>query len=100
MARQTDVARTYRWAVAEAWEAGEDVLARVAMAKNTAVAACDRVVDDAVQLHGGLGLHAGIGGGAALPRQPDPRHRWGHERDHDGDRGEAARPLTGRSGDG
>jgi acyl-CoA dehydrogenase len=55
MARQTDVARTYTRAVADAWEAGEDVLARVAMAKNTAVAACDHVVDDAVQLHGGLG---------------------------------------------
>ena len=33
----------------------EDVRARVAMAKNTAVAACDCVVDDAVQLHGGMG---------------------------------------------
>jgi len=55
MARQTDVARTYTRAVADAWQAGDDVLARVAMAKNTAVAACDYVVDNAVQLHGGLG---------------------------------------------
>jgi acyl-CoA dehydrogenase len=55
MARQTDVARTYTRAVADAWQAGEDVVARVAMAKNTAVAACDYVVDNAVQLHGGLG---------------------------------------------
>jgi acyl-CoA dehydrogenase len=55
MAQRTDVARTYTRAVADAWEAGEDVLARVAMAKNTAVAACDYVVDNAVQLHGGLG---------------------------------------------
>jgi acyl-CoA dehydrogenase len=55
MARRTDVARTYVRAVADAWQAGEDVVARVAMAKNTAVAACDFVVDNAVQLHGGLG---------------------------------------------
>jgi acyl-CoA dehydrogenase len=36
--------------------AGEAVTrAQVAMAKNTAVAACDHVVDAAVQLHGGAG---------------------------------------------
>lgn len=55
MARDVDVARTYTRAVIDDWLAGEDVLARVAMAKNTAVAACDRVVDSAVQLHGGMG---------------------------------------------
>ena len=55
MARQTDVARTYTRAVVDAWQAGEDVVSRVAMAKNTAVAACDYVVDNAVQLHGGMG---------------------------------------------
>jgi acyl-CoA dehydrogenase len=55
MARQTDVARTYTRAVIDRWQAGENVLAQVAMAKNTAVAACDYVVDNAVQLHGGLG---------------------------------------------
>ena len=55
MARDVDVARTYTRAVIDDWLAGEDVLARVAMAKNTAVAACDRVVDAAVQLHGGMG---------------------------------------------
>lgn len=55
MARDVDVARTYTRAVTDAWLAGEDVLVRVAMAKNTAVAACDRVVDAAVQLHGGMG---------------------------------------------
>ena len=55
MARDVDVARTYTRAVTDDWIAGHDVLARVAMAKNTAVAACDRVVDAAVQLHGGMG---------------------------------------------
>jgi acyl-CoA dehydrogenase len=55
MARQIDVARTYTRAVTDRWQAGDDVLAEVAMAKNTAVFACDRVVDDAVQLHGGMG---------------------------------------------
>jgi acyl-CoA dehydrogenase len=55
MARQVDVARTYVRAVTDRWLAGEDVIAQVAMAKNTAVAACDAVVDDAVQLHGGMG---------------------------------------------
>ena len=55
MAREVDVARTYTRAVVDDWLAGEDVLVRVAMAKNTAVLACDRVVDAAVQLHGGMG---------------------------------------------
>lgn len=55
MARDVDVARGYTRAVTDDWLAGEDVLVRVAMAKNTAVAACDRVVDAAVQLHGGMG---------------------------------------------
>ncbi|MDO8310260.1 MAG: acyl-CoA dehydrogenase family protein [Actinomycetota bacterium] len=55
MARQVDVARTYTRAVIDDWQAGENVLVRVAMAKNTAVAACDQVVDAAVQLHGGMG---------------------------------------------
>jgi acyl-CoA dehydrogenase len=55
MARQTDVARTYTRAVVDRWLAGENVFSQVAMAKNTAVAACDYVVDNAVQLHGGLG---------------------------------------------
>jgi acyl-CoA dehydrogenase len=55
MARQVDVARTYTRSVINRWQAGDDVLLEVAMAKNTAVFACDRVVDDAVQLHGGMG---------------------------------------------
>ena len=55
MAREVDVARTYTRAVIEDWLSGGDVLMRVAMAKNTAVGVCDRVVDTAVQLHGGQG---------------------------------------------
>jgi acyl-CoA dehydrogenase len=55
MARLTDVARTYVRAVAVRLACGEDVVAEVSMAKNTAVAACDAVVDAAVQLHGGYG---------------------------------------------
>ena len=55
MARTVDVARTYVRDVTARWVAGEDVWAKVAYAKNTAVAACDEVVDAAVQLHGGMG---------------------------------------------
>ncbi|MFB4309115.1 acyl-CoA dehydrogenase family protein [Actinomadura sp. GTD37] len=55
MARQTDVARTYVRAVAERHAAGEDVLTETAYAKNTAVLACEHVVHEAVQLHGGMG---------------------------------------------
>ena len=52
---QTVRTRTYTRAVVTDWQAGEDVIMRVAMAKNTAVFACDAVVDAAVQLHGGQG---------------------------------------------
>jgi acyl-CoA dehydrogenase len=58
MARQTDVARTYTRAAYEKWMDGEAIDAavlEVSMAKNTACAACDHVVDEAVQLFGGLG---------------------------------------------
>jgi acyl-CoA dehydrogenase len=55
MQRQTLVARTYVRDVTARWTAGEDVGAEVAVAKNTAVAACDFVVDQAVQIHGGMG---------------------------------------------
>ena len=79
MARRATVARTYVRDVLARYEAGaEDLVAELAMAKNTAVEACDWVVDQAVQLHGGAGyLHGveverhyrdarilGIGGGA------------------------------------
>ncbi|WP_141584205.1 acyl-CoA dehydrogenase family protein [Actinomadura sp. WMMA1423] len=55
MARLTDVARAYTRAVAERHAAGEDVLTETAYAKNTAVQACEHVVHEAVQLHGGMG---------------------------------------------
>jgi acyl-CoA dehydrogenase len=55
MARQTDVAREYVRAVARRLVAGEEIAREVSMAKNTAVYACDFVVNEAVQIHGGLG---------------------------------------------
>jgi acyl-CoA dehydrogenase len=55
MARRVDVARTYVRHVAARVAAGEPLVTEVAMAKNTAVEACDHVVDQAVQLHGGFG---------------------------------------------
>ena len=55
MARQADVAREYTWAVARRFVAGENVAQQAAMAKNTAVYACDFVVNEAVQIHGGMG---------------------------------------------
>jgi acyl-CoA dehydrogenase len=55
MARRTEVARTFVQSVATRVENGEPLVSEVAMAKNTAVDACDFVVDEAVQLHGGFG---------------------------------------------
>ena len=55
MARQTDVARTYTRAAYDKWLDDGDAVLEVSMAKNTACAACDYVVDEAVQLFGGLG---------------------------------------------
>jgi acyl-CoA dehydrogenase len=59
MARQTAVARSFVWSTARRWAAGEDVGAEIAMAKNTAVYACEHVVHEAVQLHGGMGFMRG-----------------------------------------
>ena len=78
MQRSVWVARCYVHDVARRYVAGEDVVAEACLAKQTAVEACDHVVDRAVQLHGGTGyLHGteverhyrdsrilGIGGGA------------------------------------
>lgn len=58
MARRTDVARTYTREVAARHLAGENVLAEVCFAKNTAVEAGEWVVNQAVQLHGGMGYMA------------------------------------------
>jgi acyl-CoA dehydrogenase len=55
MACRTTVAKTYVRDVIGRWLAGRDVGAEVAMAKNTAVACCDHVVNEAVQIHGGMG---------------------------------------------
>jgi acyl-CoA dehydrogenase len=56
MHRQVDVARVYTRQVAQRHVAGEEVIAEAALAKNTAVAACEHVVYQAVQLHGGAGF--------------------------------------------
>ena len=55
MARQTDVAREYTRAIITRMLAGEDCVRQVSMAKNTAVMACHHVVNEAVQIHGGMG---------------------------------------------
>lgn len=55
MAREIDVARVYTQTVTTRWLRGESMLMETAMAKNTAVAACDHVVYECVQLLGGLG---------------------------------------------
>lgn len=55
MARRVDVARSYTRQVALRHLAGEEVIAEVCFAKNTAFEAGSWVVDQAVQLHGGMG---------------------------------------------
>jgi acyl-CoA dehydrogenase len=78
MHRRVEAARVYTRDVAARHVAGQDVIAQACLAKQTAVEACDHVVDQAVQLHGGTGyMHGteverhyrdarilGIGGGA------------------------------------
>lgn len=78
MARQTTAARVFVRQVAERYVAGERVSTEVAMAKNTAVFAANHVVNEALQIFGGMGymreseveMHyrdarlLGIGGGA------------------------------------
>ncbi|MGY0003534.1 acyl-CoA dehydrogenase family protein [Micromonospora sp. I033] len=55
MHTRAEAARAYVHDVAERVAAGQPVVTEVAMAKNVAVAACDFVVDAALQLHGGFG---------------------------------------------
>lgn len=78
MHRVTDVARRYVRDVSVRHSAGDDVTLDALLAKQTAVEACEYVVDRAVQLHGGAGYMRdseverhyrdarilGIGGGA------------------------------------
>ncbi|WP_025617399.1 acyl-CoA dehydrogenase family protein [Salinispora cortesiana] len=52
---RAEAARSYVLDVATRVTAGEAEMTEVAMAKNTAVAACAEVVDAALQLHGGFG---------------------------------------------
>ncbi|MFT4127282.1 MAG: acyl-CoA dehydrogenase family protein [Gordonia sp. (in: high G+C Gram-positive bacteria)] len=60
MARRIDVARTYTRAVVERRQtSGDDLIAEVCFAKNTAVEAGEWVANKAVQLFGGLGYMTG-----------------------------------------
>ncbi len=53
--QRVELARTYTRSVVVRHAAGEDVAADACLAKNAAVAAGEWVVDQAVQLHGGMG---------------------------------------------
>jgi acyl-CoA dehydrogenase len=55
MATKIAVAREFNYRVAARMQAGENVVTEVSMAKNFACEVCDRVVYDAVQIHGGYG---------------------------------------------
>jgi acyl-CoA dehydrogenase len=59
MHRLVEVSRTYTREVAARHVAGESVIAEACLAKQTAVEACETVVDDAVQIHGGAGYMHG-----------------------------------------
>jgi acyl-CoA dehydrogenase len=59
MHRLVEVARTYTREVAARHVAGENVIAEACLAKQTAVEACETVVDRAVQIHGGTGYMHG-----------------------------------------
>lgn len=58
-ARRTAAARALTREAVLALAAGQEASMLVAMAKNTAVEACDVAVDRAVQLHGGMGYMRG-----------------------------------------
>ncbi|MFG1992602.1 acyl-CoA dehydrogenase family protein [Actinoplanes sp. NPDC048988] len=79
MRQRIELARTYTRQVALRHAAGDMVVGEACLAKNAAVDACKYVVDEAVQLHGGMGYMReseverhyrdarvlGIGGGAS-----------------------------------
>ncbi len=56
MATLLDVGREYVYRLAARFEAGDDVVTEVSMAKNFACEVADKVCYDAVQLHGGYGF--------------------------------------------
>ena len=59
MKRAVEVSRVYAHHVIERHSAGEQLFAEAAIAKNQSVAACEFVVNEAVQLHGGAGYMRG-----------------------------------------
>jgi acyl-CoA dehydrogenase len=59
MRRLVEISRAYTHEVIERHVAGENVIAEACLAKQTAVEACEAVVDMAVQLHGGTGYMHG-----------------------------------------
>ena len=89
MARQTAVAKTYLRDVTARWLDGQDVTAEIAMVKNTAVFCCDHVVDEAVQMHGGMGYMRESEIERHYRDARHPRHRWRDHRDHERDHREA-----------
>jgi acyl-CoA dehydrogenase len=92
MRQRVELARTYTRAVVLRYAAGESPVAEACVAKNTAVAACDWVVDQAVQVHGGAGYMReseverhyrdarilGIGGGATEILDDLAAKIWGY----------------------
>ncbi|MCW2755202.1 MAG: acyl-CoA dehydrogenase domain protein [Marmoricola sp.] len=59
MRRLVEISRSYTHEVIGRHIAGENVIAEACLAKQTAVEACEAVVDSAVQLHGGTGYMHG-----------------------------------------
>jgi len=55
MATKVEVAKEFNYRVAAMMDAGKDATREVSMAKNFACEVCDKVVYDAVQIHGGYG---------------------------------------------
>lgn len=59
MRRLVEISRSYTHEVIRRHVAGENVIAEACLAKQTAVEACEAVVDSAIQLHGGTGYMHG-----------------------------------------